>query len=156
MEAAKLKDLLGCQNPRSPWKERLPRLIFVSDMGDALSAKADFPFLKSDLMPAIHSEDGMRHLWLWLTKRPGTMAKFAEEIDGFPPNVCAMTTLTVPDEETLARLADLEKGEGSHPRLVDRALVGAHPALQAQPQGHRLGDYRRRIRPLPNHKSGRC
>lgn len=108
-KAAKLPDLLGCANSETPWKHRLPRLIFVSDMGDALSSKGDFPFLKSDLMSAITAEDGKRHLWLWLTKRPATMAKFAEEIGGFPENVCAMTTLTGPDEDSLKRLADLKK-----------------------------------------------
>ena len=108
-EAACLPDLLGCYHDKTPWKGRLPRLIFVSDMGDALSTKADFPFLKKDLMPAIESEDGKRHLWLWLTKRPGRMAEFADEIGGFPENVSAMTTLTGPDEESLQRLADLKK-----------------------------------------------
>ena len=109
LEAAEYKDLLGCANPETPWIHRLPRLIFVSDMGDALSAKRDFKFLQDDLMPAITSDAGMRHLWLWLTKRPRTMAEFAEEIGGFPPNVCAMTTLTGPDEESLKRLAELKK-----------------------------------------------
>lgn len=108
-EAAALPDLLGQANPMTPWKLRLPRMIFVSDMGDALSAKADFPFLKEDLMPAIRSEAGKRHLWLWLTKRPGRMAEFADEIGGFPPNVCAMTTLTGADTNSLQRLADLKK-----------------------------------------------
>jgi protein gp37 len=108
-KAAVFPDLLGCANPKTPWKERLPRLIFVSDMGDALSAKADFPFLKKDLMPAIESPEGKRHLWLWLTKRPQRMAQFADEIGGFPTNVCAMTTLTGPDEESLKRLADLKQ-----------------------------------------------
>lgn len=108
-DAAMLRDLLGCANPKTPWKKRLPRLIFVSDMGDALSSKKDFPFLKTDLMPAITSDNGKRHLWLWLTKRPARMAEFAEEIGGLPPNVCAMTTLTGPDTESLQRLADLKK-----------------------------------------------
>lgn len=108
-EVARLPDLLGQANPETPWKARLPRLIFVSDMGDALTTKGDFPFLKSDLMPAITSDNGKRHLWLWLTKRPERMAEFAEEIGGFPPNVCAMTTLTGPDPDSLKRLADLKK-----------------------------------------------
>jgi protein gp37 len=107
--AAALPDLLGQANPMTPWKQRLPRMIFVSDMGDALSTKADFPFLKEDLMPAILSEAGQRHLWLWLTKRPGRMAEFADEIGGFPPNLCAMTTLTGPDPNSLQRLEDLKK-----------------------------------------------
>ncbi|MEX1116715.1 MAG: DUF5131 family protein [Akkermansiaceae bacterium] len=109
MDAAKLPDLPGCANPKSAWKARLPRLIFVSDMGDALTTKADFPFLNSDLMPAIQSPEGKHHLWLWLTKRPERMAEFAEEIGGLPKNVCAMTTLTGPDEDNLKRLADLKK-----------------------------------------------
>lgn len=109
LKTAKLPDLLGQSNPATPWKNGLPRLIFVSDMGDALNTTNDFPFLKLELMPAITSEDGKRHLWLWLTKRPDTMAKFAGEIGGFPPNVCAMTTLTGPDKDSLQRLTDLKK-----------------------------------------------
>ena len=108
-DTAQLPDLLGQSNPKTPWKNLLPRLIFVSDMGDALSSKGDFPFLKSDLMPAINSDAGKRHLWLWLTKRPARMAEFADEIGGFPPNVCAMTTLTGPDDDSLARLDALKQ-----------------------------------------------
>lgn len=108
-DVAKLKDLLGLHNPRTPWKGRLPRMIFVSDMGDALSSKRDFEFLKSDLMPAITSDAGRKHLWPWLTKRPHHMAEFADEVGGLPANVCAMTTLTGPDPECLRRLADLKR-----------------------------------------------
>lgn len=111
-EAADWPDLLGQSHPHTPWKDGLPRMIFVSDMGDAMSADSDLPFLKADLMPAITSENGQRHLWLWLTKRPGRMAKFAEEFTGkdkrFPPNVCAMTTLTGPDADSLKRLKELK------------------------------------------------
>ncbi len=71
VETAGFKDLLGTSNPKTPWKDRLPRLIFVSDMGDALSSPGDLPFLKDDLMPAIRSDGGKRHLWLWLTKHGG-------------------------------------------------------------------------------------
>lgn len=112
-KAAALKDQLGQANPKTPWKHRLPRMIFVSDMGDALSSKGDFPFLKSDLMSAIRSDAGKRHLWLWLTKRPERMAEFAAEIGGFPENVCAMTTLTGPDADSLKRLKDLKAVKAS-------------------------------------------
>lgn len=108
-DTAKLSDLLGTSNPATPWKDGLARMIFVSDMGDALSARGDFGFLNKEVVPAFKSEDGKHHLWLWLTKRPGIMAEFAKEIGGFPDNVCAMTTLTGPDEESLKRLADLKK-----------------------------------------------
>lgn len=91
---ARLPDLLGQSNSKTPWKDRLSRLVFVSDMGDALSSKVDFEFLKDDLISAVTSKEGKRHLWLWLTKRPERMALFAEEIGGLPENMCAMTTLT--------------------------------------------------------------
>lgn len=105
---ARLPDLLGKANAKTPWKDRLSRLVFVSDMGDALSSKSDFGFLKSDLIPAVTSKQGKRHLWLWLTKRPERMAQFAEEIGGLPENMCAMTTLTGPNEENLSRLKALK------------------------------------------------
>ena len=106
-DTAKLPDLLGRLDPEKPWKKRLPRMIFVSDMGDALSTAGAFPFLKSDLMSAINSESGKRHLWLWLTKRPERMAEFAHDIGGFPANVCAMTTVTAPDK--LERIDQLRR-----------------------------------------------
>lgn len=106
-DTAKLPDLLGRLDPEQPWKKRLPRMIFVSDMGDALSTTGAYSFLKSDMMPAINSESGKRHLWLWLTKRPGRMAEFSQDIDGFPANVCAMTTVTASD--TLERIDQLRK-----------------------------------------------
>ncbi len=108
-ETANLKDLLGVSENRSPWKANLPRLIFVSDLGDAMSGLRQFPFLKNDLIPAITSDAGKRHLWMWLTKRPLRLAEFSEEIGGLPENVCAMTTLTGPNEKNLKRLADLKK-----------------------------------------------
>ena len=109
-EAADLPDLLGQCNPATPWKDGLPRMIFVSDMGDALSNKDDFPFLKDDLMPAVNSENGQRHLWLWLTKRPNMMAKFIGA-GKLPPNVCAMTTVT--NVASLARVDELRKVKAS-------------------------------------------
>lgn len=112
-EVAILKDLRGVERAEAPWKNGLPRLIFVSDMGDAFSTASDFKFLQTDLMPTIASDEGRRHLWLWLTKRPGTMAKFADQIEGFPENVCAMTTLTGPDEENFGRLAAIKKVKAS-------------------------------------------
>ncbi len=112
-ETAHLDDLFGVERPSAPWKGRLPRLIFVSDMGDAFSRPSDFDFLRKDLMPAIESDDGKRHLWMWLTKRPELMDRFAGVIGGFPKNVCAMTTLTGPDKESIGRLAALKKVDAS-------------------------------------------
>lgn len=109
LSMARMKDLLGQPREGAPWKERLPRMVFVSDMGDAFTRRSDFEFLQSDTMAAINSEHGRRHIWQWLTKRPATMAAFSREIGGFPENVCAMTTLTGPDEDSLRRLAELKE-----------------------------------------------
>lgn len=115
-EMARSSDLLGKTDPERPWIDGLPRLVFVSDMGDAFSRKRDFPFLKEEVIEPIRSEAGRRHLWLWLTKRPGLMAEFAKEIGGIPENVCAMTTLTGSDAESLQRVDAL--------RTVDARVRG--------------------------------
>jgi protein gp37 len=108
---AKKADLLGTTDPFAPWKDGLPRMVFVSDMGDALTehSPAHLDWLKKEVMDPIRSEDGRRHLWLWLTKRPQIMAKFAKRIGGFPENVCAMTTLTGADRQSLGRLEKLKE-----------------------------------------------
>ena len=106
-EAAHWSDLLGARCEDRPWTDGLPRLVFVSDMGDAFSRDEDFDFLEKDALPAIQSEAGRRHLWLWLTKQPKRMVKFAERVGGFPENVCAMTTVTGRDK--LFRLDDLRR-----------------------------------------------
>jgi protein gp37 len=104
---ARKRDLRGSPDPDKPWLEGCRRLIFVSDMGDAFSRSSDFGFLKQNVISEITSPQGQRHFWLWLTKRPQTMARFGEEIGGFPDNVCAMTTITGPD--TLYRLDHLRR-----------------------------------------------
>ena len=82
-----------------PWLEGLRRLIFISDMGDALSASVPFAYLRDEIIENAVSEDGRRHLWLWLTKRPGRMAEFGERLQsrgiGWPANLVPMTTVTM-------------------------------------------------------------
>lgn len=104
--ASRLSDLTGMMHPKKPWLNELPRLIFVSDMGDAFSRKDDFPFLR-DEVAAVQTSQGRRHLWLWLTKRPDLMRQFANSLGGFPSNICAMTTVT--SAKTLRRIDALRK-----------------------------------------------
>lgn len=108
MKAAKASDMLGTKDEYSPWKDGLPRLIFVGDMGDIFAREDDFEYLENEMMPAIQSEEGKRHLWLILTKRPNLMAKFAERIGGFPENVCAMTTITGPQLNRVDQLREVQ------------------------------------------------
>lgn len=104
---ASLPDLTGTDRTNKPWLNGLPRLIFVSDMGDAFSRRADFGYLEDEVGKSILTEEGQRHLWLWLTKRPDTMAAFASRMEGFPRNVCAMTTVT--SSKQLGRVQQLQQ-----------------------------------------------
>jgi protein gp37 len=110
---AKKKDLLGTKDLYSPWKDGLPRMVFVSDMGDALTqhSPAHLAWLETEVLDPIRSENGQRHIWQWLTKRPQNMAKLSKRVGGLPENVCAMTTLTGADEKSLGRLEKLKEVE---------------------------------------------
>ena len=94
-----------------PWLTGAPRMIFISDMGDALSQDVDFEFLKKEIIESVNSIEGSRHLWLWLTKRPKRMAEFgrwlvAQGIN-WPDNLVAMTTVT--SHATRGRVDELRK-----------------------------------------------
>ena len=112
-EASNWRDTLGHDYPDKPWMNGLPSTIFVSDMGDALCSKnqEDYDFLKREVIANVSSMKGLRHLWLWLSKRPATMADFANHIGGLPVNVCAMTTVTGP--KSLGRVSQLRKVKAS-------------------------------------------
>lgn len=105
-QAARWPDLLGQERPNASWMNGLPRLIFISDMGDAFSRRNDFDFLVRELEET-QTDNGRRHLWLWLTKRPEEMQKFARRIHSFPQNVCAMTTVT--SKKSLSRVEALRQ-----------------------------------------------
>lgn len=109
---AKRGDLRGQVRPKKPWLDAFPRLIFVSDMGDALSAGIDFDHLKTEIIDVVGNPDGRRHVWLWLTKRPKRMAEFAEWFSDkhgieWPDNLVAMTSVT--NRATRSRVDQLRK-----------------------------------------------
>lgn len=110
-EAARLSDLSGKPRPGSAWLDGLPRLIFVSDMGDALSSSVPFEFLEQEIIGNVTSEHGSRNVWLWLTKRPGRMAEFGEWLtkrgSSWPDNLVAMTSVT--SGKTLGRIDQLRR-----------------------------------------------
>ena len=109
---ARRRDLRGTVRPEKPWLNGFPRLIFVSDMGDALSAGIDFDYLKTEIIDVVGNPDGLRHVWLWLTKRPKRMAEFGDWLSAnhgleWPDNLVAMTSVT--NRATRSRVDQLRK-----------------------------------------------
>lgn len=94
-----------------PWLQAAQRLIFISDMGDALSRNVDFEFLRREVIEAVTTPKGSRHIWLWLSKRPSRMAEFAawllDQETPWPENLVPMTTVT--SMRTIARVDELRK-----------------------------------------------
>jgi protein gp37 len=102
-QAAKWSDLRGQARPDKPWiPKELPRLIFISDMSDALSEDVKFDFLHTEIIRTVSTLPGSRHVWIWLTKRPRRMALFSRWLDQhvgpWPKNLWALTSVT--DERT--------------------------------------------------------
>lgn len=79
-----------------PWLEDLPRLIFLNDMGDALSAAISFEELHREIVAPCSTTAGARHIWLWLSKRPARMAEFSRWLESqgvsWPKNLVPMTS----------------------------------------------------------------
>jgi protein gp37 len=97
-EAARWSDLSGTDRHAKPWLNGLPRLIFVSDMSDSLSAVVPFDFLEKEIIEVVTSQKGTRHHWLWLTKRPDRMAQLSQSLADngidWPANLWAGTSIT--------------------------------------------------------------
>lgn len=97
-KAAAWKDLRGTRRAEKPWLDGLPRLIFVSDMSDALSSVVSFEYLDAEIIHTVVSLKGLDHRWLWLSKRPERMAKFSTWLAAkgtpWPANLWAGTSIT--------------------------------------------------------------
>jgi protein gp37 len=108
-KAAAWSDLRGARREAKPWLNGMPRLIFVSDMSDALSRDVPFEYLKSEVVENVTSTKGRRHQWLWLTKQPARMRKFDQYLEGlgigWPRNLWAGTSVTT--QPTVARVREL-------------------------------------------------
>ncbi len=104
--AARWSDLTGTDRAEKPWLNGLPRLIFVSDMSDALSDSVQFDYLQREVIDVVSSEVGQRHRWLWLTKRPQRMASFSKHLQRpWPDNLWVATSITT--QKSTARIKHL-------------------------------------------------
>jgi protein gp37 len=110
-EAARWKSPGPDELKAKPWLHGTPRMIFISDMGDALSDIVRFEYLKQEIIEVVDSDAGRSHIWLWLTKRPARMAEFGQwllaEGISWPDNLVAMTTVTSPASAN--RVAELRQ-----------------------------------------------
>ncbi len=108
-KAARLASLAGNERADKPWLNGMPRMIFVSDMGDALSHEIPNHYLMKEIIEVATCDAGKSHIWLWLSKRPNRMAKFsawlAEQGIAWPRNVWAGTTVT--SQQTIGRARSL-------------------------------------------------
>jgi protein gp37 len=146
-EAASWADLRGTSCPEKPWLDGMPRVIFISDMGDALSKGVEFEYLRREIIENVGSIEGRRHMWLWLTKRPNRMAKFCDWLLSqgvpWPDNLVAMTSVT--SSKTAGRVAQLRKVKSRFHALsveplwdkvnldlkgIDWVIVGGESALR--------------------------
>lgn len=80
-------------------------------MGDALSRAVPFEYLKKEIVQAVVSEKGCRHIRLWLTKRPARMAQFSDWLAArnisWPDNLVAMTSVTAANK--IGRVSQLQR-----------------------------------------------
>lgn len=133
-----------------PWLRGCPRMIFVSDMGDALSQSISFDYLLQEIVANVSSEAGARHIWLWLTKRPARMAKFGDWLTkrgvAWPENLMAMTTVTARSKSSrvdeLRKVPSRLKGLSLEPlfgpvdldfKSLDWVIVGGGSDILAEP-----------------------
>ena len=102
-QAARWSDLTGTKRPNKPWLDGMPRMIFVSDMSDALSKDVPFDYLHDEIIANVTrwapGTMDRRHIYLWLTKNPRRMAEFARWLKetwylDWPDNLWAGTSLT--------------------------------------------------------------
>ncbi len=135
-----------------PWFTTRRRHIFVSDMSDALSRDVPFEFLRDEIIGAVTSEKGQRHVWQWLTKRPERMAAFDEwlaqhHID-WPDNLWAGTSVTSQRTADL-RIPSLLKVRATTRFLsceplfeaVSPRLAGIHLVIVGGASGHNAAPF---------------
>jgi len=106
--AAKWSDLRGVERKDKPWIPKdYPRLVFISDMSDAMSRAVSFDYLKSEIIDVVAR---WPHIGLWLTKQPKRMAEFSKWLKdqgvNWPDNLWPGTSVTSPSK--IHRIRELQ------------------------------------------------
>jgi protein gp37 len=127
-KAACLPDLCETRRNEKPWLDGSPRLISISDMGDALCGSVTFDFLRQQIIDIVTSHHGRRHCWLWLTTRSGRMGEFSQWLGSegvsWPANLWAGTSVST--TENTRRIDELLR-VGDHKTLH---FVNVEPQLE--------------------------
>lgn len=111
LDAERWKSLTGTDREEKPWLNKLPRCIFLNDLGDTFTASLPRNWL---ITPAdelggrtpLGVLAGMDAIIMMLTKRPEMMYQLFEQVP-CPDNFIPMTSITGP--QTLNRLRYLTK-----------------------------------------------
>lgn len=125
---ARGRDLTGTEKKGHPWiPKEYPRVIFVSDMADALSPAVPFEYLRDEVMKvAGGTPEGQRHVWLWLTKQAKRLVQFydwlAEQGTAWPVNIWPGVSVTAAN--TLWRVDEMLS------RPFFRTFVSYEPAWE--------------------------
>jgi protein gp37 len=90
-QALRWPDLTGQDRPDKPWLSGYPRIVFVNDLGDGFSPIAR-PY--EWLAPHLDAMAASPHWWLLLTKWPGLMFHFFDNIGAVPDNFLLGTSIT--------------------------------------------------------------
>lgn len=108
-KAAAWSDLTGKDRPDKPWLNGMPRVIFLSDMADALSKGVPFEYLKAEIIDNVTSAKGQRHIWMWLTKQSKRLIEFWRWLEAqgikWPTNLWMGVSVT--SRATCGRIKDL-------------------------------------------------
>jgi protein gp37 len=113
-------------HPDKPWLTRHPRIVLISQTGEALSDSVPFEFLRDSIITPVSSASGRRHVYLWNTRRCARMADFSdwliEQGWSWPPNLIPLGSVS--------RMAGIE--QLAHLRRIPATFRGilAQPMLE--------------------------
>lgn len=127
---ARARDLRGVEKKDKPWfSKEYPRVIFLSDMADALSPDVPFEYLRDEIIRQVgFTPQGERHVWMWLTKQAKRLVEFYDWLADpanalyWPSNLWAGVSVT--SNETLWRVDHLLS------RPFHRTFVSYEPAWE--------------------------